>query len=356
MLHAVVMAGGSGTRFWPQSRRDLPKQLLPLTGSDTLLQATVERVAPIVSAGRTWIVTNERLSAETRRQMPAVPVENVLLEPAARNTAPCIGLAAIHILRHDPDATMLVMPADHDIRPSQAFRDAVANAAKIVERDPETLVLFGVAPTYPAVGYGYIERDEALPAGGAYRVAKFREKPDLATAEGYVTSGRFFWNCGIFVWKARTIIEALRTHELEMVERLERVAAAIGTPGEKATLAAEFPQMKSISIDYAVLERAKNVCVLPATFGWDDVGSWRSLERLRTQDAHGNTVDGPFVAVNSRGCIVRTTPDHLVTAIGLDDVIIVHTSTATLVAKKDDENAIRQLIEAMHQQGYDAFL
>lgn len=354
MLHAVVMAGGSGTRFWPQSRRNRPKQLLSLAGQETMLQATVARVASLVGGERTWIVTSERLSEETQRQAPNVPAGNLLQEPCGRNTAPCVGWAALELLNRDADATMLVIPADHVIQPESAFQEAVQRAVELVEREPSRLVLFGVAPTYPATGYGYMERGEALSAD-AYRVARFREKPERATAQTFVDSGRYYWNCGIFVWKAATIVEQLDRFEPEMMQRLESIVHA--AEAERSTvIQREFPLVKSISIDFAVLEKAQDVCVLPATFDWDDVGSWRSLERLLARDSEGNTVDGPFVSVESTGCIVRTSPDHLVTAIGVEGLIIVHTPDATLVANKNDENAIRKLVDLIAERGYGNYL
>lgn len=359
MLHAVIMAGGSGTRFWPQSRRDLPKQLLRLAGPETMIQATIARLAPAIPAVRTWLVTGARLAAESMRQLPQLPDENVLREPCGRNTAPCVGLAALHLLRRDPGATMLVVPADHVISPAETFQQDVARAVSIVEAAPQSLVLFGVKPTYPATGYGYIEQGKSLDVAsetGAFQVARFREKPDRATAATYIESGTFLWNCGIFVWKAGTIVGLLDQFEPAMMERLRRIVEAEGSPDAAGVLSAEFPQVKSISIDYAVLERAGNVCVLPARFEWDDVGSWQSLERLLGQDADRNTVDGPFAAVNTSGCIVRTTSDHLVTAIGVENLIIVHTPDATLVARKDDENSIRKLIEVLEQRGYANYL
>lgn len=353
MLYAVVMAGGSGTRFWPQSRRNRPKQLLALAGPETMLQSTVGRIASLVPGERTLIVTSERLCEETQRQLPAVDARSILKEPCGRNTAPCIGWAALQLLRSDPDAVMLVTPADHVIRPEEAFTAAVQQAVKIVERDPEVLVLFGVKPTYPATGYGYIERGERLSQeSAAFRVQKFREKPDSATAQVFLSTGRFFWNCGIFVWKAATIVELLRRLEPEMMQRLQTIVEASDGSDAAAVVAREFPKVKSISIDFAVLEKAEHVCVLPAEFDWDDVGSWRSLERLLGQDADGNTVDGPFVSYESTGCIVRSVGDHLVAAIGVENLIIVHTPDATLVANKNDENAIRKLVELLEASGY----
>ncbi|HUG91969.1 MAG TPA: mannose-1-phosphate guanylyltransferase [Planctomycetaceae bacterium] len=359
MQHAVIMAGGSGTRFWPQSRRTRPKQLLPLAGPQTMIQDTFARVAPWTEPARTWVVTNAAQAEETRRQLPDLPPGNVLVEPCGRNTAPCIGLAAVRIVAEDPQATMLVLPADHVIQPADVFRQAVERAAAIVERDPDALVLFGVRPNSPATGFGYIERGAPLgePSENAFQVAAFREKPGRETAETYVASGRFYWNCGIFVWRAERILAALAEHEPAIHERLTVLRGAVGRSDWQAVLDSEFPQMKSISIDYAVLERARGVAVLEAPFEWDDVGSWQALVRLLGRDAEGNTLDGPFCGVNARGCIVRSTDaEHLIAAAGVEDLIIVHTPDATLVARRDDERGLRALIEQLAASGYDRFL
>lgn len=358
MLHAVVMAGGSGTRFWPQSRRALPKQLLRLAGERTLIQQTVDRVTSWIAGEQTWIVTNQSQAEETSRQLPDVPASHVLIEPCGRNTAPCIGLAAIHLLARDPQAVMLVMPADHVIGPQETFAAAVTQATEIVEQQPETFVLFGVPPSYPSTGFGYIERGEPLgeSGDGAYRVASFREKPDRETAEQYIAGGRFYWNCGIFVWRADCILAALAEYEPETHQRLIHLQTALDTDAWNKTLAEEFPEMKSISIDYAVLERAAGVAVLEAPFEWDDVGSWQALSRLLGTDAEGNTVDGPFCGIDTRGCIIRSTEEHLIATIGLEDCIVVHTPDATLVARKGDENAIRQLVARIEEQGNERFL
>lgn len=367
MLHAVIMAGGSGTRFWPQSRKSLPKQLLRLVGERTLIQSAVDRIVstpPPLTKGepegvppeRIWIVTNAAQAGETRRQLPELPADNLLVEPCGRNTAPCIGLAAIELLARDPDAVMLVMPADHVIRPDDVFRAAVRQAAQIVARDPAAFVLFGVPPTEPATGFGYIERGSPLDVRGGYQVQAFKEKPTREVAQQYVAAGTYYWNCGIFVWRADSILQSLARHEPEIHARLQSLAGQIGSPGWTAALAAEFPRMKSISIDYAVLERSSHVTVLEAQFEWDDVGSWQALPRLLGQDADGNTVDGLHVGFDTRGCIIRSDPAHLVATIGLEDFIVVHTPEATLVAKKDDENALRRLVAELEQRGLGKFL
>lgn len=358
MLHAVIMAGGSGTRFWPQSRRRLPKQFLQIGTAATLIQETERRCAPLAPPHRTWVVTGALHAEETARQLPQIPPTQVLVEPCARNTAPCIGLAAIRLLAADPEAVMLVVPADHVIQSAEAFQQAVRQATGVIERHPDAFVLFGVTPTYPATGFGYIQRGDLVAdaAGPVYQVRAFKEKPDLLTAARYAATDEYYWNCGIFVWRAQAILDALAEFTPEIAERLQRLRRTVGTPQWDPALAAEFPAMTSISIDYAVLERAQNVFVLPAPFDWDDVGSWHALSRLLPVDGDGNTVDGLFCGVETDGCIVRSTSDHLVATIGVKDLIIVHTPTATLVADKRDEAAVKKLIAELERAGLERFL
>lgn len=354
MLHAVIMAGGSGTRFWPQSRRTLPKQLLPLASPQTLLQETFARCAGWIPPERIHVVTNHSQSAETRRQLDRVPSANVLAEPCGRNTAPCIGLAAIELVRTDPEAVMLVMPADHVIRPVAAFQEAANRAVEIVNAAPDSFVLFGVPPTYPSTGFGYIERGPARAGGekAGFAVAAFREKPNQQVAQEFVAAGRYYWNCGIFVWRAQRILDALAEFQPEIHRRLERLAAAQGTDRWESVFPAEFAQMTSISIDHAVLEKARGVVMLEAPFEWDDVGSWNALARLLGTDVAGNTIDGPHCGIDTKGCIIRTGKDHLIATIGLEDLLVVHTPDATLVARKDDEDAIRKLVALIEERGY----
>jgi mannose-1-phosphate guanylyltransferase len=352
MLHAVIMAGGSGTRFWPQSRKQLPKQLLRLAGDRTMVQQTLDRCRSWAEPNNSWIVTNTVQAEATLQQLPVLPVSNLLVEPAARNTAPCIGLAALEILDRDPDAIMFVMPADHVIQPLEAFHTAVHRAVDVVRNHPENLVLFGVTPAFPSTGYGYIERGERIgqQSPSLYHVKTFREKPHLSLAEQYIREGRFFWNCGIFCWKAETIVRLLEQHEPELHQGLLRIRDGWRSGNRSQAMATEFPQLKSISIDYAILERAASVVVLEAPFLWDDVGSWLSLPRLNGVDAAGNTIDGLFCGVDTHGCIVRTTSNHLVAALGLRNLIIVHTPDATLVADTSQSERIKQLLEQLEKQ------
>lgn len=358
MLHAVIMAGGSGTRFWPQSRKKTPKQLLSLAGRRTMIQQTLDRCSAWVSAENSWVVTNAVQADAVREQLPSLPAGNVLVEPAARNTAACVGLAALEILRRDPEGIMFVMPADHVIHTDEAFSRAALRAVSIVQQSPESLVLFGVIPTFPSTGYGYIERGTRLDTETPtlFQVQAFREKPQQAVAEQYLRDGRYFWNCGIFCWKAATIMNLLQQYEPELAAGLREIDAAAETPDYPQVLAQKFPLLKSISIDYAVLERAQNVCVLEAPFQWDDVGSWLSLPRLNGSDAQGNTTDGLFAGVDTQGCIVRTSDDHLVATLGLRNLIIVHTPDATLVADAAQSERIKQLLDLLTEQQLQQYL
>jgi mannose-1-phosphate guanylyltransferase len=352
MLHAVIMAGGSGTRFWPQSRTAMPKQLLKLSGDRTMIQQTIDRCEGLIGAEHSWVVTNHAQVESTQQQLPDVPSSNVLVEPAARNTAPCVGLAAIHILQQDPEGIMFVMPADHVISTAKGFQQAAQRAVALVKEENQRLVLFGVPPTFPSTGYGYIERGTELSSGAtSFAVQSFREKPPKEIAQEYFDSGNFYWNCGIFCWKAATILSLLGQHEPEMHERLTRLATTIGTSDYPATLDTEFPQMNSIAIDRAVLERAEQVCVIEAPFNWDDVGSWLAVPRLTGTDDAGNTSDGLVRSVDTKNCIIRTTDNHLVATLGMEDCIIVHTADATLVARRDDSERIKELLELLKEQG-----
>ncbi|HEX5445065.1 MAG TPA: mannose-1-phosphate guanylyltransferase [Pirellulales bacterium] len=359
MLHAVIMAGGSGTRFWPESRDRQPKQLLRFAGDRSMIQATVDRLAGVVPPERVLIATNVKLAEPVARQLPELRGDAILGEPCKRDTAPCIGLAAIRVSQDDPDATMVVMPSDHVIRPEQDFQAAIRFAAALVEASPERIVTFGIRPTYPAEIFGYIERGERLgsaPAGFeslvAYQVRQFREKPKAELARQYVDSGLFYWNSGIFVWKAATIMRALAAHQPEMYEHLQRIANAFGTPAYDSVLQSEFAAIRGVSIDYAVMEHARDVVVIEAPFDWDDVGSWQALARLHGADEHGNTVLGKHVGVDTSGTIVRGPQDHLIVTLGLRDCVIVHTPDATLVANKHDEESIRQVVKLLQEKGW----
>lgn len=357
MLHTVVMAGGSGTRFWPVSRKELPKQFLTLFGAQSLIQQAVRRCAELSSPDATWIVTNAAHAVETGRQLPELSADHILIEPCGRNTAPCIAIAAARLLADDPDAIMLVTPADHVITPNEAFVAAVQRAMATVQQEPSRLCLFGIVPTRPATGYGYIEQgDELADADRVFKVARFREKPNAATAQQSLDAGNFLWNSGIFVWRADTILDALQKHSPEVTEILDRFREHAGTAEWSPALEREFSHMPSISIDYAVLEHSQDVCVLEAPFTWDDVGSWSALARVHDQDENGNTILGRHVGVDTKNSTIFSSGDHLVTTIGLDDCVVVHTEHSTLVAKLDDEAQIKELLKELEDADLGAFL
>ena len=361
MLHAVIMAGGSGTRFWPASREPMPKQLLKLAGQRSMLQDTVDRLGSLVSPERLMIVTNRRLVGPIAGQLPKIPSGSILGEPCKRDTAPCIGLAAALIERIDRDATMVVMPADHVIQPADEFQRAVTYAANLVEEDSRRIVTFGVRPSYPASTFGYIERGGRLRStvvdvAPTFEVARFHEKPTADVAQQYIDTGDFYWNSGIFVWKAATVAAALATHEPEMHRRICAIADAVGSDAFEQTLEREFTAIRGKSIDYAVLERHPNVVVVEAPFAWDDVGSWQSLARRHGQDEDGNTVLGKHLGLNTRGSIVLGHEGHLIVTVELKDCIVVHTPDATLVANKHDEEALRDIVRLLHEKGWDAYL
>jgi mannose-1-phosphate guanylyltransferase len=360
MLHAVIMAGGAGTRFWPASRADLPKQLLALAGKQTMIRQTVDRLGDLVTPEQTLIVTNERLASTVREQLPELPASSIVGEPCKRDTAPCIGLAALLVSRNDPDAIMAVLPADHVIRSVGRFQDSIRQAVTLVKKTPDQIVTFGIRPNYPAEIFGYIQRgaridihDEAAPT---FVVKRFREKPDKATATEYVNSGDFLWNSGIFIWKAKTILNALKERQPEMLDHLQKIGDAWGTEQQQEVLTSEFTAIKGISIDYAVMEHAKNVAVIEAPYDWDDLGSWQSLSRLVGSDRFDNTIVGRHLGLNTTGSIVRSSDNHLVVTIGMKDCLVVHTPDATLVANKNDEEAVREVVKLLEAKGWKEYL
>jgi mannose-1-phosphate guanylyltransferase len=360
MLHAVIMAGGTGTRFWPASRNARPKQLLDLGSGQTMIQQTVARLGDLAPAERTWVITNRSLMQPIAEQLPQLAAERIVGEPCKRDTAPAVGLSALLVAHADSDATLVVMPADHLIQPDAAFQAAVRQAVAIVAERPETLVTFGIKPTYPAETFGYIERGSGLgargPGAAAFQVARFREKPARSIAEEYLAAGTFYWNSGIFVWKAKTILAALAKYEPQMEEHLRTIGQVISKPEFANVLDREFTAIRGKSIDFAVMEHYQPVVVIESPFKWDDVGSWQALARSQGADADGNTAIGKHLGIRTSGSIVRTTGEHLVVTLGLANTIVVHTPDATLVADKSQEEAIREVVKALEQQGWREYL
>ncbi len=346
----VILSGGAGARLWPLSRAALPKQLLPLAGPLTMIQATAARAsdparfhAPVVVAGADHgALIAEGLAATGQ------PPQAIILEPVGRNTAAAVALAARHLAGLDPDAIMLVMPSDHVIRDTAAFDRAVAAALPLAQGG--WLVTFGIAPTGPETGYGYIQTDEPLD-GGAYRVARFVEKPDLATAKGYLASGDYAWNSGIFLFGAQRILDALTAH-VPAIERAATAALAAATHGNNGIAPSRhvFSDCPSDSIDYAVMERDARVAVVPVSMGWSDVGSWSSLKAISDTDESGNSVSGDVVAVDSANCLLRS-EGPLLAAVGLDNIAVVATGDAVLVAALDRAQDVKRVVDQLAASG-----
>ncbi len=363
MLHAMIMAGGGGTRFWPRSRSVRPKQFLTFSGDRTLLQGTVDRVAAQVPPERTWVLTSEQHRAEAAEQLKGmVPGEHVIGEPMGRDTAPCVGLGAALIAKADRDATIMVMPADHVIEPEQEFRRAAHAAEQFATDFPDCLLTFGIEPTFPSTGYGYIHRGERAGTRQNVPISKalgFKEKPDLPTAEKFVTSGDYFWNSGIFVWKPGAVLGQLQKRKPELAALVDRIAGAWGTSQFPAIFRSEYGSAEKISIDFAVMQDAAKdgkVLVMHAPYKWDDVGSWLALERHNPQDATGNTVQALHCGINTKNCVVVSDPDHLIGTLGVEDLVIVQCGNATLVTTRKGEADVKELINQIKAAGLGRFL
>ncbi|MFW6162995.1 MAG: mannose-1-phosphate guanylyltransferase [Planctomycetota bacterium] len=360
MLHAVIMAGGTGRRFWPQSRRRRPKQVLPIGGRRPLIAETLLRLEGLVPRQRTSIITAAEQVAPLLNALGVEPSPHVIAEPFGRDTAACIGLAAVHVRRADPDGVMLVMPADQVIEPLERFQEVMRAGAEVAA-DGESLVTFGITPTYAATGYGYIHRGALVTEVGGipvYDVAQFREKPAEETAEEYLDSGEYYWNSGIFCWRADTVLGCIERFAPDLHEALERIAGAIATPSEETVLRSAYEPLERISIDYAVMEHAETIRVVEADFAWSDVGSWASVARLRAEQADeaGNVVVGGAELLDCADVLVIGGGDHLVGAVGLEHLIVVHTPDATLVCSKDHAEKVKALVEQLADKGRTDYL
>lgn len=352
-FYPVILAGGAGTRFWPRSRRRRAKQVLALDGAQTMLQQTVERLLPLGSARDFWVITNEHLSEEIRRQLPAVPAKQIVVEPEPRNTAPAIGLAAFLLERLDPDAIIGMFPSDHVIANEKNFRKVLQRAMEIAAK-PGNMVVMGIQPSRAETGYGYIEVGEKMD-GDLYRVKRFTEKPNQQKAEEFVAAGSYYWNSGMFVWSARTLADALREHLSETAPYLAEIAAAWGTPDFEKTYARLYPRCENISIDYAVLEprsakgeHSSNLFCLRADFGWNDLGSWAALydHHVANQKPEaGNVVEGKHLyAANATGNYIYA-PGKFVAALGVHDLVVVETEDAILVTTREHSQDVGKIVK-----------
>jgi mannose-1-phosphate guanylyltransferase len=348
------MAGGSGTRFWPRSTQAQPKQFLKLFGERTMLQSTVDRILPVVPSDRIWIVTNDRYVDLVSEQLPGVPKANIIGEPVAKNTAPCVALAAALIREQDPSATMVVLPADHLISQPERFRSILQTAAAKAEQQ-ETLVTIGIKPDRPETGYGYIEFDkddgESIEGNEVKRVIQFREKPDEETAREFIDSGNFLWNSGMFIWRISTILNEFRRHQPEIYEQVEQLTPAIATDHQKKAVNAFYHGCPSISIDYGIMEHAETVYVVPGEFGWNDVGSWRAVYDLREKDEQGNVIQSEQAELEaSANNLIYSESGKVVALVGVDNLAVVETDKAILVCNLDEAQGVKQIVEALKEK------
>lgn len=351
-IFEVIMAGGGGTRFWPLSRRKRPKQLLNITGEDIMLNETIKRLDGIVDRENVYIVTNEEQQSLMKELiLDGVPTENILVEPAARNTAPCVLYAASILEKQHQEGIMCVFPSDHHIGMPEEYQKVIAKAAKVAENS-DCIVTIGIKPTFPATGYGYISRGEVREEG-VWKVERFVEKPDAKTAQQYIDSGKFSWNSGVFVFKISTILKAFDKYLPDMAKNMKH--AIESNEDDNAALKAIYPKLQSISIDYGIMEKADNVLVMEGDYGWSDVGSYDALNTVYTPDENQNIAIGDNLLIDSKGCIVKG-QNKLITLIGVEDLVVVEAEDAILVCRKDAAQDAKKAVEILKEQGREEFL
>ena len=338
------MAGGKGTRFWPLSTEENPKQFLNLVGNESMIQMTVNRLKSIIPMDRIFVVTDQKYEKLVNEHLTELPSENIIIEPVGMNTAPCIALSAMLIEKKFPNATLAVLPSDHLIENEDLFRTTLQAADLYVEMNQQAIVTLGMEATRPEIGYGYIKYENEL--NSIYdlsirKVDKFVEKPDVETAKRYMDEGCYLWNGGMFIWKTQNIISLTKQHLSSTYELLAEIANSSSSEFNQK-LYELYPQVESISVDYGIMERAEQICVIPSSFGWDDIGSWLSLERYRETDEHDNILDGEIKTLNSKGNIIVSKTKPMVLC-GVEDLILVETDEVVMVMKKEDVGRISEL-------------
>ena len=358
-MYAVIMAGGRGTRFWPRSREKKPKHLLDIISDKTIIQETVDRIKPLIMPENILIVTGQKHVRTLMRQLPEIPSENIIIEPEGKNTAPCIGLAALHIRKKAGDDIMVVLPSDHAIADSRKFRQVVRAAAQTAA-GVDALVTIGIEPMSPQTGFGYIERGNSIGDGTAeevFRVKSIREKPDSRQAKKFVQNGKFYWNSGMFIWRASTILKSISRWLPDLYSGLTTINEAMGSPGEKAVIRRIYKNLAPISIDYGVMEKADNVFVVKGDFGWSDVGSWDALWEISAKDENGNILIGGanVISEDSTGSLVYSR-QKLIALAGVKDLIIVETKDALLICQKGKSQDVKKIVEILEAKKMKKYL
>ncbi|MDD7273969.1 MAG: mannose-1-phosphate guanylyltransferase [Prevotellaceae bacterium] len=348
--HLVIMAGGIGSRFWPMSTAERPKQFIDVLGvGRSLMQLTYDRFQGITRPENVWVVTNEKYVNIVRQQLPEVPQENILSEPCRRNTAPCIAYVSWRIKKNDPKANIVITPSDHIVTNEMEFRRIITNSLKFTA-ETDAILTLGMKPTRPETGYGYIQADLSTPSARnkeIFRVDQFREKPDLETAKRYIAKNNFFWNAGIFIWNVSTIINAFRIYQPSMARIFEDLFPILGTPDEQAAINRMYPECEGISVDYAIMEKAEEIFVCPADFGWSDLGTWGSLHLQLAHDIYGNALIGNNIQMcDSKNCVVHVADMKKVVVQGLDGYIVAEKEGTLLICRLSEEQRIKNFTES----------
>lgn len=355
--YVAIMAGGIGSRFWPKSRTAYPKQFLDiLSTGKTLIQWTFERYASFIPKENIYVVTSDEYVSIVKDQLPDIPVENILAEPSRKNTAPCVAYISYKLLQKDPEAALIVAPSDHMILDGETYRNIATKALDFVSHI-KSLVTLGIKPTHPNTGYGYIQYDTTGVAENIYKVKTFTEKPSLEIAKTFLASGDFLWNAGIFVWQVKNVVKAFEMYQPEMAELFENEKVHFNTAEETAAINRIYPLCTNVSIDYAIMEKADNVYVIPSSFGWSDLGTWNSAYDNMEKDYLGNAVaSNNVIVIDASNCMVNSSPDRLLVLQGLDDFIVVDTKDVLLICKKEKEQAIKEFVAEVKRSKGDKYL
>lgn len=356
-LYTLIMAGGGGTRFWPRSKTAKPKQYLNIQSDDSLLQATINRFATFTETDNIYIVSSRSQADVLEEQTPMLPKKNLIYEPVGKNTLPCIGLAAMFAEKEDPDGIMVVAPSDHLIENNALFKETVLAAAKIAD-EKDGIVTIGITPTYPATGYGYVQTEIEITGTEKikqFKVKQFVEKPDEKTAAGYLNDGGFYWNSGLFIFKISVFLNSVKEFAPELYSDLRKIQATFGTPSFDQTLDTIYRAVKSISVDYGIMEHAKNIYLVEGNFGWNDLGGWESVYQISEKDKDGNAADGEAVFLDSENSYIYS-EKGLVALIGLDDVIVVQDGNTTLVCKREKAEDVKKIVEQLKNENKSQYL